>query len=72
MFDPAICCRKQLAALSTVSCEALLDLKTVLQCALPPDREVRESPADAAVAWHGESAVADEARGSPKMRSSRD
>jgi hypothetical protein len=40
MFDPAICCRMQLAAVSTVSCEALLDLKTVLQCALPPDGEV--------------------------------
>ena len=40
MFDPAICCRMQLAAVPTVSCEALLDLKTVLQCALPPDREV--------------------------------
>jgi hypothetical protein len=40
MFDPAICCRIQLAAVSTVSCEALLDLKTVLQCALPPEREV--------------------------------
>ena len=40
MFDSAICCRIQLAAVSTVSCEALLDLKTVLQCALPPDREV--------------------------------
>src|SRR6516165_3930756 len=40
MFDPAICCRMQLAAVPTVSCEALLDLKTVLQCALPPEREV--------------------------------
>ena len=40
MFDSAICCRMQLAAVSTVSCEALLDLKTVLQCALPPEREV--------------------------------
>ena len=40
MFDPAICCRMQPAAVSTVSCEALRDLKTVLQCALPPDREV--------------------------------
>ena len=40
MFDPAICCRMQLAAVPTVSCEALLDLKAVLQCALPPDRDV--------------------------------
>ena len=40
MFDPAICCRMELAAVPTVSCEALLDLKTVLQCALPPEREV--------------------------------
>ena len=40
MFDSAIGCRMQLAAVPTVSCEALLDLKTVLQCALPPEREV--------------------------------
>ena len=40
MFDPAICCRMQLAAVPTVSCEALLDLKAVLQCALPADRDV--------------------------------
>ncbi len=40
MFDPAICCRMQLAAMPTVSREALLDLKAVLQCALLPDREV--------------------------------
>src|SRR6516162_9881 len=40
MFDSAICHRMQLAAVSTVSCEALRDLKTVLQCGLPPDREV--------------------------------
>jgi hypothetical protein len=40
MFDPAICCRLQPAAVSTVSCEALRELKAVLQCALPPDREV--------------------------------
>ena len=33
MFDPAICCRMQLAAEPTVSCQALLDLKSQLRCA---------------------------------------
>ncbi len=33
MFDPAICLRmRRLAAAPTVSCEALLDLKSLLQC----------------------------------------
>ena len=40
MFEPAICCRMHLAAVPTVSCEALLDLKVLLQCALLPDRDV--------------------------------
>jgi hypothetical protein len=38
MFDPAICLRmRRLAAVPTVSCEALLDLKSLLQCAPVPD-----------------------------------
>lgn len=40
MFDPAICRRMQLAAVPTVSCEALLDLKSLLRCASLPDTEV--------------------------------
>lgn len=32
MFDPAICCRMQLAAVPTVSCQALLDLKSLVRC----------------------------------------
>ena len=34
MFNPAICLRmRRLAAVPTVSCEALLDLESLLQCA---------------------------------------
>ena len=40
MFDPATCCRMRLAAVPTVSCKALLDLKSLLQCALRPDSGV--------------------------------
>jgi len=40
MFDPAICCRMHLGAVPTVSGEALLDLKALLECALLPDRDV--------------------------------
>ncbi len=35
MFDLTICRRMQVAAVPTVSCEALLELKSLLQCALP-------------------------------------
>jgi hypothetical protein len=37
MFDPAICRRMHLAAVPTVSCEALLDLKSLLRCVPLPD-----------------------------------
>ena len=37
MFDPDICRRMHLAAVPTVSCEALLDLKSLLQGAPLPD-----------------------------------
>jgi hypothetical protein len=40
MFDPAICRRMQLAAVPIVSCEALLDLKSLLRCAPLPDTDV--------------------------------
>ena len=35
MFDPSTCCRMRLATVPTVSSQALLDLKSLLQCALP-------------------------------------
>jgi hypothetical protein len=40
MFDPATCCRMHLAAVPTVSCRALRDLKSLLHCALLPGSEV--------------------------------
>ena len=40
MFDPALCRRMQLAAVPRVSCEALLDLKSLLRCAPLPDTDV--------------------------------
>jgi hypothetical protein len=40
MFDPAICCRMQLAVVPTVSCKALLDLKSLLRCASLSDTDV--------------------------------
>jgi hypothetical protein len=40
MFDPVICRRMQLAAVPTVSCEALQDLKSLLRCAAFPDTDV--------------------------------
>ena len=40
MFDSSICRRMQLAAVPTVSCEALLDLKSLLRCAVLPDTDV--------------------------------
>ena len=40
MFDPVICRCMRLAALPTVSCEALLDLKSLLRCAPLPDTDV--------------------------------
>jgi len=40
MFDPATCCRMRLAAVPTVSCKALLDLKSLLQCTLLPKSDV--------------------------------
>jgi hypothetical protein len=39
MFDPATCCRMRLAAVPTVSCKALLDLKSLLQCTLLPESD---------------------------------
>src|SRR5438034_10638475 len=39
MFDSVACCRMRLAAVPTVSCGALLDLKALLRCALFPDRD---------------------------------
>ena len=44
MFDPVICRRTQLAAVPTVSCEALLDLKSLLRCAPCPDTDVVLQP----------------------------
>jgi hypothetical protein len=44
MFDPVICRRMQLAAVPTVSCEALLDLKSLLRCAPCPDTDVVLQP----------------------------
>ena len=35
MFDPSTCCRMRLTTVPTVSSQALLDLKPLLQCALP-------------------------------------
>src|SRR5256884_2608034 len=40
MFDSVACCRMRLAAVPTVSCGALLDLKALLRCALFPDSAV--------------------------------
>jgi hypothetical protein len=40
MFDPATCCGMRLAAVPTVSCKALLDLKSLLQCTLLPESDV--------------------------------
>jgi hypothetical protein len=40
MFDPAICLRMRVAAMPTVSCEALLDLRSLLQCAPVPNTGV--------------------------------
>ena len=40
MFEPTICRRMQVAAVPTVSCEALRELKSLLQCALIPDTDV--------------------------------
>ena len=40
MFDPTICRRMQVAAVPRVSCEALLELKSLLRCALLPDTDV--------------------------------
>ena|SRR5664279_2425153 len=40
MFDPATCCRMRLAAVPTVSCKALLDLKSLLQGTLLPESDV--------------------------------
>jgi hypothetical protein len=40
MFDPAICLRIHLAAAPTVSCDALLDLKSLLRSAPLPDVDV--------------------------------
>jgi hypothetical protein len=39
MFDPATCGRMRLAAVPIVSCKALLNLKSLLQCALLPGSE---------------------------------
>jgi hypothetical protein len=35
MFDPSTCCGMRLTTVPTVSSQALLDLKPLLQCALP-------------------------------------
>ena len=40
MFDSVACCRMRLAAVPTVSCGALLDLKALLRCASFPDSAV--------------------------------
>jgi hypothetical protein len=40
MFDPAICLRMRVAAMPTVSCEALLDLRSLLECAPVPNTGV--------------------------------
>ena len=40
MFDSVACCRMRMAAVPTVSCGALLDLKALLRCALFPDSAV--------------------------------
>jgi hypothetical protein len=40
MFDPATCCRMRLAAVPTVTCKALVDLKTLLQGTPLPDSGV--------------------------------
>ena len=40
MFDLATCCRMRLAAAPTVSCKALLDLKSLLQCTLLSEGDV--------------------------------
>ena len=44
MFDPVICRRMHLAAVPTVSGEALLDLKSLLRCAPFPDTDVVLQP----------------------------
>ena len=40
MFDSVACCHMRLAAVPTVSCGALLDLKALLRCASFSDRDV--------------------------------
>jgi len=40
MFDSVACCRMRLAAVPTVSCGALLDLKALLGCASFPESAV--------------------------------
>jgi hypothetical protein len=40
MFDSVACCRMRLAAVPTVGCEALLDLKALLRRASFPDSDV--------------------------------
>jgi hypothetical protein len=40
MFDSVACCHMRLAAVPTVGCDALLDLKALLRCASLPDSDV--------------------------------
>ena len=40
MFDSVACCRMRLATVPTVGCDALLDLKALLGCALFSDSNV--------------------------------